>query len=442
MTLPDGGAGLTVDDARRTRGRALPARLSGVLAAQPAVQRAARRPKPDQARRRRSTSADAHRAARRRRGAPPATTVASTRRPGDGCARATPATAVHGAAGAVRRPPATLAAAKIAAHDAIVRPGSTRPPASAGERRHGAGRRPRQGTSSPWRDAERAVRRVRTPSAISTAAADEAEDQLQRPESSSERSRARGARGGVRARRRSRSRPRSRARPRRPPRAASSGSGTATSRPSCRATRKPSPKPIDQRLHRRTLSRRCRRTMSCRRTCRPTRSRMTTNRGGGRGRRLDSFFSFCLASCLSAPDFADASDLALALGRAVVGVVEARALEVHGDRVEDALDRRAARLAGRGHGRVGDLLHHLEQVPVLAAVLVDRHGRAARSAARLRAPHAERRRDHGQDRGAVQAPRIRSSPPRRSTAGSPTPTTTGTTACCSSRTSSRSGGSR
>src|SRR4051812_47687906 len=65
--------------------------------------------------------------------------------------------------------------------------------------------------------------------------------------------------------------------------------------------------------------------------------------------------------------------LALALGRAVVRVVEARALEVHGDGVEDARHRRAALLALRD-GSVGDLLHHLEQVPVLAAKLVDRHG--------------------------------------------------------------------
>src|SRR5215218_891789 len=65
--------------------------------------------------------------------------------------------------------------------------------------------------------------------------------------------------------------------------------------------------------------------------------------------------------------------LALALGRAVVRVVEARALEVDRLGVEDALDRRAALLA-RGHGWVGHLLHHLEEVPVLAAVLVDRHG--------------------------------------------------------------------
>src|SRR4051812_48193970 len=67
--------------------------------------------------------------------------------------------------------------------------------------------------------------------------------------------------------------------------------------------------------------------------------------------------------------------LALALGRAVVRVVEARPLEVDRDGVEHPHDRRTALLAG-GHGRVGHLLHDLEQMPVLAAVLVDRHAAA------------------------------------------------------------------
>ena len=59
---------------------------------------------------------------------------------------------------------------------------------------------------------------------------------------------------------------------------------------------------------------------------------------------------------------------------AVVGRVEARALEVHRDRVEDALDRRPALLAPR-HGVLGHALEDLELVPVAAAVLVDRHRR-------------------------------------------------------------------
>ena len=57
----------------------------------------------------------------------------------------------------------------------------------------------------------------------------------------------------------------------------------------------------------------------------------------------------------------------------VVGVVEARSLEVHCDRVEDALDRRPAFLAG-GDGIVGHALEDLEGWPFSAAVFVDRHG--------------------------------------------------------------------
>ena len=89
---------------------------------------------------------------------------------------------------------------------------------------------------------------------------------------------------------------------------------------------------------------------------------------------LSDFFSACLASFLSAPDSAEAADLAVALGGAVVGVVEAGALEMHRDGVEDALHGRAADLA-LGHGTVGHLLHHVEVMPVLAAVLVNRHRR-------------------------------------------------------------------
>jgi LCP family protein required for cell wall assembly len=58
---------------------------------------------------------------------------------------------------------------------------------------------------------------------------------------------------------------------------------------------------------------------------------------------------------------------------AVVGRVEARALEVDGGRVEDLLDRRLADLAG-GQRIVAHSLHHVEGVAVVAAVLVDRHG--------------------------------------------------------------------
>src|SRR3954451_15812614 len=63
------------------------------------------------------------------------------------------------------------------------------------------------------------------------------------------------------------------------------------------------------------------------------------------------------------------------LGRALAGVVggvEAGALEVHRNGVEDSLDRRAALLA-RGHGIVRDRLEDLELMTVAAAVLVDRH---------------------------------------------------------------------
>src|SRR4051794_3350683 len=51
-------------------------------------------------------------------------------------------------------------------------------------------------------------------------------------------------------------------------------------------------------------------------------------------------------------------ELAVAALGPVVGVVEALALEVHGDGMEDALDRRLARGAD-GHGIVGHLLEDL-----------------------------------------------------------------------------------
>src|SRR5262249_22066051 len=58
---------------------------------------------------------------------------------------------------------------------------------------------------------------------------------------------------------------------------------------------------------------------------------------------------------------------------AVVRVVEARSLEVDRHRVEDALDGGVAGAAARD-GVLAHSLHHLEGVPLLAAVLVDRHG--------------------------------------------------------------------
>src|SRR3954454_17902963 len=58
---------------------------------------------------------------------------------------------------------------------------------------------------------------------------------------------------------------------------------------------------------------------------------------------------------------------------AVVGVVEARALEVDGHRVEDALHGRAVLLAELQRV-VGHALHPLERVASLAAILVNRHG--------------------------------------------------------------------
>ncbi len=57
---------------------------------------------------------------------------------------------------------------------------------------------------------------------------------------------------------------------------------------------------------------------------------------------------------------------------AVVGVVEARALEVDRGRVQHLLDGRAA-FGARGQRVVAHALHHVELMPVRAAVLVDRH---------------------------------------------------------------------
>src|ERR1700692_79051 len=65
--------------------------------------------------------------------------------------------------------------------------------------------------------------------------------------------------------------------------------------------------------------------------------------------------------------------LALALLCAVVGVVEAAALEVHGRRVHHALDGAAADLALRQR-TVVHALGDLEGVSLRTAVLISRHG--------------------------------------------------------------------
>src|SRR4051812_45899259 len=79
---------------------------------------------------------------------------------------------------------------------------------------------------------------------------------------------------------------------------------------------------------------------------------------GRRARRVGLLLGL-LRVALVGPRGGGLGVLAPALGGAVVGVVEARALEVHGDRVEDALDRRPAHLA-LSHRLLRDLLHHLE----------------------------------------------------------------------------------
>src|SRR5215210_7501975 len=58
--------------------------------------------------------------------------------------------------------------------------------------------------------------------------------------------------------------------------------------------------------------------------------------------------------------------------RAVVGGVEARALEGYADRLED-LPHRDAALDARGEGIFGHPLHHVEDVSVPALVFVDGH---------------------------------------------------------------------
>src|SRR5207249_2534389 len=65
--------------------------------------------------------------------------------------------------------------------------------------------------------------------------------------------------------------------------------------------------------------------------------------------------------------------VALARAAAVVRRVEARALEVHRYRVEHALEGSLAADLADVRGRLAHPLEELEQVPVGAAVLVDRH---------------------------------------------------------------------
>jgi len=67
----------------------------------------------------------------------------------------------------------------------------------------------------------------------------------------------------------------------------------------------------------------------------------------------------------------------LLLPAAVVGRVEARALEVDRDREQSLLDRPRTADGTRRRRRVGHLLEELERVPVRAAVLVDGHARKA-----------------------------------------------------------------
>ena len=98
---------------------------------------------------------------------------------------------------------------------------------------------------------------------------------------------------------------------------------------------------------------------------------------------------------------------------AVVGVVEAGALEVDGERVQDA-HRRGAALLALGQRLVAHLLDHVEDVAVLAFVLVDRHGAAGLSQPLRFRPwpttepgDAPDRGDDGGDRRALQTARLR-----------------------------------
>ena len=64
----------------------------------------------------------------------------------------------------------------------------------------------------------------------------------------------------------------------------------------------------------------------------------------------------------------------LAPALAVVGRVEPRALVVDGDGMQHALERSGAADFTLLRARLVHAVEHLEQVPVRALVLVDRHG--------------------------------------------------------------------
>src|SRR5205823_2325594 len=135
--------------------------------------------------------------------------------------------------------------------------------------------------------------------------------------------------------------------------------------------------------------------------------------------------------------------------RPVVRRVEARSLEMHCHRVEDALDLGSA--FGADLERVVDHpLGHLEVVAVGAFVLVGGHRIQLGSIAGAytvpawsrplpkRAPKRSRWTRSSPSASAAAS----SSPPRRSTAGSAPPTTTVTTVYCCATTSRASGGGR
>ena len=93
---------------------------------------------------------------------------------------------------------------------------------------------------------------------------------------------------------------------------------------------------------------------------------------------------------LSAPSLRRALELAVAAPGAVVGVVEALALEVDRDGVEDALDRRLAASRSSVTGSSVIFCMTSNWWPVLAAVLVDRHGTPQYRSAKRRLPRPHR----------------------------------------------------